>query len=75
MTRDDGEAARERAVGNRDARVGRHGEGAADTGHELKGDACSEQRLCLFASASKDKGIAAREPHDASSERAWSIST
>src|SRR6185503_11232686 len=53
------------AMRERDARVGRDGDGGADAGNHLERNARPAQRVGLFPAPSKDERIAALEPHDA----------
>ena len=51
-------------MGDRHARIGRHGDRRGDPGHDLVGDAGLAQRLRLLAAAAEDERVAALEAHD-----------
>ena len=60
----EGDGARQPAMGQRNARVGRRGDGGGDAGDDDEGDAGVDERLGLFAAAAEDERIAALEAHD-----------
>ena len=50
-------------MGERDAGVGRRGDGGGHAGHDDERHAGGDQRLGLLAAAAEDERIAALEPH------------
>ena len=58
----DGDHGRVIAVGERDARVGGHGDGRGHAGNDLEGHPREPQRFGLLAAATEQRGIAVLEP-------------
>ncbi len=64
MARDEGHRGRVAPVGERDPRIGGHGDRGGDPGDDLEGDTRLPEDLRLLASPAEDEGIASLEPRD-----------